>query len=241
MAINFIKDMAEDRLLFSHNNNVIEFYSDSTLTVTTCIITINSKVIVLYPSPTNTFYFNFKEVVSALINKKNYADDLQTDLSTAYTYDWNQRVYLEGAVDIKINFANDTFDTTTKTLNFVLSAVNQREYNKRFPLISETEETLLGLPLVSQANNKYYAKYFKGYPFEMLLIKGLTYNSTTLVENVTNGLDYTFPLASTLGFERLVFSDGESSTTIENVLPLVNGFNNIRVSTDTDAFFAIRG
>lgn len=240
MAISFIKDIAEDRFLFSHNNNVIEFYSDSALTVTTCIITINSKVIVLYPSPTNTFFFNFKEVSSALINQKNYADDLQTDLSVAYTYDWSQRVYLESAVDIKINFDNDTFDTTIKTLNFLLSAVNQREYNRRFPLISNINKTLLGLPLVSQANNKYYAKYWEGYPFDIVFSKGFAGSTNIHLENLTNGLDYTFPAAIGNGFERLFFSDGNTSTTIEDVLPLVSGFNNIIVDVLTeDAFLSL--
>ena len=232
MAISFIKDISETNFLFSHNNNVIEFYSDSVEVVTTCVITINSKVIVLYPSPANTFYFNFKEVVSTLINKNNYKDDLQTDISVSYTYDWASRVYLNGDVDIKINFANDTFDTVTKDLNFILSAVNQLDYNRRFPYETALNKTVLGLPLIDKANNKFYAKYWNGYPFDLGVFKGVDSIDEILIDNASNGLNYSFPLVSAKGFERLVFSDGNSSTTIENALPLVIGFNDLTVSTE---------
>lgn len=236
MPISYIKDISETEFLFSHNNNVIEFITDSIESITNATVTINSTVLTLYPSPTGVFYLNFKEIVSALINNTNYKDDLDTDLSTSYVYDWSGRVYLNVSLEVKINFANATNETDTKDLNFLLGAVNLREYNNRYPLVSSIQDTLIGLPLVNQANNTYYAKYFKGYPFDVLVYKGLTYNSTMLVENSTNGLDYTFPLASALGFERLVFSDGESSTTIENVLPLVSGYNELAISTIGDAF-----
>lgn len=231
MAISYLKDISETNFLFSHNNNVIEFVTDSSLTIRDCIITIGTQIVTVYPKPDGTFYYNLKEVISSLINTNNYADDLQTDLSTAYVYTWDSRVYLNLTVDISINFTNDTSDQDSKDLYFVLSAVNLRDYNTRFPIVSDWNDPFALLPKVTGSNIKYYAKYFTGYPFDITLFNSI--NDTTYydVTNLNNAINHQFTKPASDRFNRLAFSDGRTTTTIEDVLPLVNGVNQLELTT----------
>lgn len=228
--------------MFSHNNNVLEFSSDSNEVVKDCIISFGSSVVTLYPSPNGLFYFNFKEIISSLINTNNYTDDLQTDLGVSYVYSWDSRVYLNLDVNISINFLNETNDQDNKNLRFVLSAVNLREFNNRFPIVNNLLDPFVLLPKITGANNTYYAKYFTGYPFDITLFNGIDDNTDIDITNLTNAVSYTFTKISTDKFVRLAFSDGRTTTTIEDVLPLVDGFNKLQLVSldgDNDSFINI--
>lgn len=229
MAISYLKDVSETNFLFSHNNNVIEFSSDSTLTIRDCIITVGTSIVTLYPAPDGTFYYNFKEVITSLINNDNYTDDLNTDLSTAYVYVWDSRVYLNLNVDISINFTNDTSDQDSKTLQFILSAVNLRDYNNRFPIVNNLTSPFLLHPRETGANNTHYMKYFKGYPFDITLYKNQSQLDEISIENNTNATSYIFDSSLSNKIDRLAFSDGRTSVTIEDVLPLVDGLNRLTI------------
>lgn len=235
MPISYLKDISETNYLFSHNNNVVEYITDSTEVITNSTITVNSSVITLYPSPTGSFYFNLKELITSLINQTNYTDDLETDLDSSYVYEWSSRVFLSAAVDITINFDNDTSESDSKTLLFLLSAVNLRDYNKRFPYSVDVDNGILLQPLVEGSNNTYYAKYFAGYPFDVTCSKE---GSGLNINNATNGLDFDFDVSSIDRFPRIVFSDGRTTSTIEDVLPLVEGLNLLDFDSDlTERFF----
>jgi hypothetical protein len=235
VAINYLKDVSETNFLFSHNNNVIEFSSDITDPIRDCIITVGTSIVTLYPRPDGSFYYNFKEVVSSLINTNNYTDDLNTDVSVSYVYTWDSRVYLDLDVTISINFTNDTSDQDTKDLKFILSAVNLRDYNNRFPVVSNLIDPFVLLPKITVANNTYYAKYFDGYPFDLTLFNGIDDNTDIDITNLTNAVSFTFTKNLTDKFVRLVFSDGRTTSTIEDVLPLVSGLNKLElISLDGD-------
>lgn len=229
MAINYLKDVSETNFLFSHNNNVIEFSSDITDPIRDCIITVGTSIVTLYPRPDGTFYYNFKEVVSSLINTNNYTDDLNTDISVSYVYTWDSRVYLDLDVTISINFTNDTSDQDTKDLKFILSAVNLRDYNNRFPVVQDLDSPFLFHPKIKGANNTYYMKYFRGYPFDITLYKNQSQLDEISIENDTNGTSFVFDTNISNKVDRLVFSDGNTSTTIEDVLPLANGLNRLTI------------
>jgi hypothetical protein len=235
VAINYLKDVSETNFLFSHNNNVIEFSSDITDPIRDCIITVGTSIVTLYPRPDGSFYYNFKEVISSLINTNNYTDDLNTDVSVSYVYTWDSRVYLDLDVTISINFTNDTSDQDTKDLKFILSAVNLRDYNNRFPVVSNLIDPFVLLPKITGANNTYYAKYFDGYPFDLTLFNGIDDNTDIDITNLTNAVSFTFTKNLTDKFVRLVFSDGRTTSTIEDVLPLVSGLNKLElISLDGD-------
>lgn len=227
MAISYSKDVSETNFLFSHNNNVIEFSSDITDPIRDCIITVGTSIVTLYPRPDGTFYYNFKEVVSSLINTNNYTDDLNTDVSVSYFYTWSSRVYLDLDVTISINFTNDTSDQDTKDLKFILSAVNLRDYNSRFPYTVGINQINLMLPLVSGANNTYYAKYFTGYPFDITVYRDENTSLDMDIDNLTNAQNIAYDSIEA-DFFRFVFSDGRTDTSIEDVFSLVDGLNNIR-------------
>lgn len=231
MAISYLKDVSETNLLFSHNNNIIEFSSDSALTIRDCIITVGTNIVTLYPNPYGVFYYNFNEIVASLINSNNYTDDLNADVSVSYFYDWVSRNYLSLDVDISINFTNDTSDQDSKTLQFLLSSVNLRDYNNRFPFTIGIDQINLMLPLVNSANNKYYAKYFNGYPFDVTVYRDKNTALDMDIDNLTNAQNITYDSIEAELF-RFVFSDGRTDTSLEDVFPLITGLNNIRFRLD---------
>ena len=91
MAVIFTQDIAINTVLPAYNNNVIRFYSDtSSKTALTANIVINSKTIVLYPTQTGEFYFNFREYVTAIVNQNRFIDLVNPDLdpldNTTFVY-----------------------------------------------------------------------------------------------------------------------------------------------------------
>lgn len=235
MAIIFTKDISEVNFLSSHNNHVIEFYSDTALVVSSCNISIGATTFNIFPSPSNTFYFNFKDMVSSLINVVNYQDDLETALTTStdtYTYEWSNRVYLLAEIVIKINFTNQTSETETRDVNFILSAANLRDYKKRFPLEISTANNFLLLPFKEGSNLTHYARYWDGYPYDIGIHIGEVIPGDDLeVLNETNGIDDSFVVTGFGRFIRLVFSDGRTDVSINDIIPIVDGYNSLKIFT----------
>lgn len=123
MAIEYIKDIDVSKYIFTHNNCIIE-YRSNTLSSVRSEITINGETLTLYPSPDGIYYFNFKDYVTSLINSNNYTDDLLTDLSVTYLYDWTPRVFLSLDIDVNVLLTNDDVESDLRTYNFYLSAAN---------------------------------------------------------------------------------------------------------------------
>ena len=83
------------------------------------------------------------------------------------------------------------------------------------------------LPLVSGANNTYYAKYFTGYPFDITVYRDENTSLDMDIDNLTNAQNIAYDSIEA-DFFRFVFSDGRTDTSIEDVFSLVDGLNNIR-------------
>jgi hypothetical protein len=159
MAIEFQKTVNQDNLLFAFNNNIIRFNSTEPDPINAEIIGFGFPI-VLYPHPNGSFYFNFKEYSSVLVNNNNFADDL-VYVPATFLYDWTNRVYFPTEIEVKINFADDEFETTTIDAKF-FSAYTQID------LIDfiETDKFKVLSP-----STKF--KFWKGYPFDIT-----TFNTT---------------------------------------------------------------
>ena len=222
MAISFIKNIEEGKYLNSHNNNIIEFVSDSTDTISNAVVQVNNFSFVLYPDPQGKFYFNLKDCITTLINTNNYADDLITDVSQNVLYSWNTRVVLDVILNIQINFTNGNIETNSKSLSFLLSSSNKYElrnkyiFDSNFVLNQKIDE------------NNFYAKYFTGYPFD-ITVRGGNEGVVLSFKNLNNGITYSQEIEdlNQIGFQRLVFSDGRTDISLEDYLPLTTGLNNI--------------
>lgn len=233
MAIVFTKDIAQDKLLMAYNNNVIEFSSNSSLVPLNANITGFGMNEILYPHPNGSFYFNIKEYIIAAINTKNFVDDLETNLTPAdistFVYDVTDGCYKEDILTITINFTNLTNESTTRALSFI-SGVEQLENFKKNQILYADNPLNILSPVENRTNNTTKLFYFDGYPFEF------TFHVTTpdvplKIINATNGLDAT--ITPTAKVNSLFLSDGDTSLSLEDFLPLVTGTNKLKFELDS--------
>lgn len=229
MAIVFLKDIPTDKLLTAYNNHIVRFSSDSGLIPATAQIIGLGIDNVLYPHPNGTFYFNFQEYIAAEINTKNFADDVQYHLEEnnidSFTYDVSDGFYLEGEVTFKINLANNTSETITRNLKFYVGVDQLEDYKKNEILFIPDQIAVLS-PVENRSNNSTYIKYWEGYPFEFSFYNHQYPNEPFVLKNYSNGLEHEFNSKGKC--TSLCLSDGGTDVTIENLLPLVIGENNIQ-------------
>lgn len=229
MAIVFTQDISSDKLLMAYNNNVVKFKSDSTLIPATCQISGLGIDALLYPHPDGSFYFNFKDYITAEINTTNFADNLEYQLTSdvdTYTYNVSNGCYLEGTVTFIINFTDTTFETITRVIHFV-AGVEQLETYKRNEILFSPNRVIVLSPVANRTNNTTYLKYWEGYPFEFSIFNKDFPLAPFKLKNRSNGLEFVFNQKGKV--TSLFLSDGRTDVTIEDFLPLVNGHNNIQI------------
>lgn len=251
--IVFSNPLQQDRLRMAYNNDVIRFYSDNPVDFDYCelilhgIDAIAPRVVVnLYPNPQGHFYFNFKPYVIALINTGNFEDTLQPQLNgndnSSYIHNVSQGLFLQKTVTLtyKKNNGEPAGEDGLYVLDWIAGAeqFNDRHY------FSKNDYFVLS-PLKKNSGTHYYLKYWEGYPFDIAIYskeeKVHLYNATNLL-----GAQFTVPLPPrvTPSFNmpgmpgpvsRLFFSDGRVNETIEDVLPLVEGYNKVWLKKSTTA------
>lgn len=235
MAITYTTSFSESSWNFSENNNIIEFSSDSVKTPVYCDIDITGlNTIRIYPIPNRTFYFNFKEYLSTLFN--SYDDDLDpstiniADIDT-FIFDWS-RTYFNDDIDIVINFDDETTDSDTIT-PFVILGHEQLKPYKYGETVTGLSQFILS-PLKQSTANRFYLKYWEGYPFDIGLTSNIpTPDTTQTITNNTNALtspDISLPY----DVNRIFISDGDSSVTLEDYLPLTLGYNELQLQEDNN-------
>jgi hypothetical protein len=221
--IVFDKDIATDKVLMAYNNNVIIFKSDSVEDPIFATVGFAGQVHTIFPSPDGTFYFNFKEYTTALLNQRNFEDDINPEIDTSdsdsFTYNWTQESYLFIAVTITVNLADQTSETANRNLNF-LAGVEQLETYKRNE--SQTETRIILQPLAPRTNDRVYAKYWEGYPFDLAFLF-LDVSGDFELTNETNLLSFSFGIKGDV--TRLFFSDGRTDESINDLLPIALGRN----------------
>lgn len=227
MAVIFNKELNISKLNLVFNNNVVEFYSDNIVPPAKADISVGGRTVTIYPDPNGVFRYNFKELMIAITNVDNYADDLDVNIDNDYTYDWTDKIYLDSTVLTTIHLANDTTETDSRNIIWLSAYVNLQEWKQTYPALSLLTNGIdLLQPDNGDAYHNYKVPYWNGYPFDITLFnKSKSINIT----NNTNGLDYDFD-TDEFDITRLVFSDGNTNETIEDVLPLSSGYNDLVVS-----------
>lgn len=231
MAIVYTKKPNEDNILFSFNNQILEFYSDSGTNAINAVLEINGVTIEIYPNPNGVFYYNLKNIVNTLIQTNNFKDDLETDLSTEFNYDWTNKLFLNVTVGIAIQLtAGGEIDSLN--YDFLSGYINLLDWKKNYP----DGDILTDIPKLLQKENgdsyfDYHLNYWYGYPFD-LTVYGNDFN--TFIFNLTNGLNTNISFNK---IDRVVFSDGRTDVSIEDFLPLQNGINDLVFGSN---FFNIR-
>lgn len=222
--IVFTKDINAQKLRMAYNNDVIRFKSNIVTPGASCDVTIGTDVAVrLYPDPQGMFFFNFKPYASALINTKNFEDTLAPTLtagsSRSFVYSAAGGVFMQRKVTLTVNLSDTTTDTGTYTLSWLAGA--QQWDNVANYTVSDL---LLLSPPDKAAADSYFIKYWQGYPFD---ISVFTTETSVKLHNQTNLLSQQFALTG--NGDRIVFSDGRTDETLEDILPLSEGFNKLRL------------
>lgn len=234
MAIIFSKPISTTTLLNAYNNNNVTFNSDSGLTAVKCSLTINGIVFEITPI-NNVFKYNFREVSKVLINSTNFEDNTLPSLvlanATSHVYDDTAGTYLTVSVDYTITFSNATTETINKVYKF-LKSVEQLEQTREGVVIGGMEIYMLSTFQQSTADT-YDVTYHEGYPFDISIY--LETPGLTTVLNQTNALSYTFNLPSKVN--RLFFSDGRTTITIDDYLPLMYGLNRLKITKGLDSIY----
>jgi len=230
MAILFTKDISTTRLNLAYTNNVVEFNSTSLVPILKAEISIGSTVKTLYPNPTGTIFYNFREWIESLINVDNFKDDLNPNLLVnGYLYDWTNKVYLNSIVSFKVIYTDTTFEIVSKDLHWLSGYTQLDEWKRKDLLNINISKPFVLSNFESGVNNKSYVKYWDGYPFDVSIYTGVL--TALKITNLSNLLDYTFATQNKVN--RLVFSDGNTSTSLTSALPLSLGFNELKITSNT--------
>jgi len=221
MAILFNKDLDYTRLLMAYNNNVIEFYSDSPLFPLNAIIQIGINAPVkIFPQPNGTFFYNFKTLITSILNSDNFVDDILPDFTVAFDYDW-RKTYNEDNITITIELSDASTETITVSPKWIAG------YFQDFSQYDHHYIDNIRL-LHNQINSVTYLKAWNGFPFDLPIYDPLNID----LDITNNGTLTTVPFAYEVG--RLFLSDGTTDwNNIAQVTPFkINiGMNNIDINS----------
>lgn len=215
-------------ILPAFNNNIIEFKSNSITESVQGKVTINSIPFILYKLPSGWFRFNFKEIAKTLVNKNNFQDLLETDITdidiNTYTYEQEEGFYT-GNVVLEVTLINGLIETANFNIKFLANVYNLEDY-KKYELGNQTTVFPL-LPNIKNTNNQYYAKYYEGYPFDITF-----YDNSNFDIQMKNDYSYltTFERKGTLS--RLFFGDGENDLINNSLFTLDNNITKIELLQD---------
>ena len=225
MAIVFLKQLDNTKVNLAYNNNLVKFYSSSYFTPVNATITIGSNVVTLFPDPNGVFTYNFKDLITTILNVDNFKDDLNPDLDVSYVYDWTDKISLTDDIVIEVLLSNDSTETNTTNITWLSAFVQLRDWKRTYPA---TELLTTEMALLQKKNNTdlydYHLNYWNGYPFDLTIY--FSDNTNLEVYNVTNGSNNSF-MGYPFKVLRFVFSDGRIDSNIEDVLSIQEGFNNL--------------
>lgn len=228
MAITYTQTISESIWNLTENNQILEFTSDSLENPLYCEFEITDiNTIRIYPNTSGVFWINLKEYLSSLLN--DYVDDLdfttidELDIDT-FVYDWS-KVFLNTDIDVTITFDDDSTDTDTITPFFLLGKEDLMPF-KKGRTIKDLSQAILS-PLKLETANRVHLRYWEGYPFDFALTRNIPSADTTqTITNNTNAItspDVEFPN----DVNRIVVCNGDTSVTLEDYLPLANGYNEL--------------
>jgi hypothetical protein len=228
MAITFTTPIPTDKWLFSEENRIVEFNTDSGVQPVYCDINIGVDAQVrIYPLPNGSFWVNLKDFISPLL--RNYADDVDPttidplDIDT-FVFNWD-RIFLHSSIDFTLRLIDNTQETSSFVPFILLGAEQLYNYKKGFTI--ENLDAAILSPIKRDTANRFYLKYWEGYPFDFCITRNISgIDSSQTITNNTNGI--TSPaIATPYDVNRLFISDGDSNVTLEDYLPLVQGYNEL--------------
>lgn len=226
MPLTFQTNLSETVLLNAYTNNIVEFSSDNPEDAFKCVISIGTNTFEITPN-NNTFYFNFKSIFKSLI--QDFFEDAQ-DVAldnmdpTTYIKDLSQ-ITTQVTINYAVSFVDGSQENATRNVTLLQSTSNF--IDRKLGEIQALDSFAVLSRLRSGSNRTFDMVYFTGFPFDIQVYKQSPGN--VQITNKTNLLNYTFNLPYKVN--RIFFSDGESDSTIQDLVPLVEGVNQLEFNT----------
>lgn len=204
----------------AYNDSIVNF--ESTMTgITNCSITIGTNDFVVYPF-NNVFKFNFKPVVTTLINQNGFKDSILPDLSGG------DFIYNDASLQLTITpeffvYNATTGETINKEYKFLKCVEQLPFYNQK---VMAGNDIKVLLP--SSNGVDYHLTYFEGYPADFA-IQGLETGYTYSIKNSNTGIVSDTYTATTADVKRIFLSDGGNDTTIDGTLITTSNLNNLEL------------
>ncbi|TRW22571.1 hypothetical protein FMM05_16965 [Flavobacterium zepuense] len=231
--IVFSPSVNEGKLRPAYNNDIYRFKSDSVLASKYCDIELGGNPaanipninIRLYPDPAGNFFVNFMPYIKSDINNTNFEDNLTPNLQAqfpqSFIYDRTTERYLQRGTWFWITLADGSVDSAYKILDYLCSVTQAGDK------LQMNKNSIYALsPCKPDTANNYYLKYWQGYPFDVSLYYPKT--GPLKVKNLTTLFNRDF--TNTGKVHRLFFSDGRSDETLEDLLPMNEGFNTLELT-----------
>jgi hypothetical protein len=205
----------------AYNDSIIRFHSSITgLTKADITIAGISAPFSIYPYE-GQFAYNFKDIVTALINQSGFTDTVLPDLSSDFIY---SDPTLQFTLNATVNAYNSvTGETTSVSFKYIKSVEQLIGYQKKLAATSD-----VGVLLPSQNNFDYQVTYVEGYPFDFA-IQGILSGDTYYFRNTNTGIQSDSFTAATSEVKRIFLSDGATNETIQGVLLMTSNLNNIEL------------
>lgn len=231
MAIQFISDLPQSTTLNSFNNNEVTFRSTRSEESIFATITIGSFSVSVTPNKQGVFHFNFKEAFKIISNANHFQDGLMNSLAVStgagsYVYRrTDPNVFRRVNVAYSIEAEDGSIDHATRQYKILRSVIQLSDY--RAGLTNEENHMISILsPMVDKSSKTYHATKFDGYPFEFSLLSNRTQH--IIIKNKTT--EHQITIQGVEGVNRIILSTGISNVTLENILPITNGINEIEIA-----------
>lgn len=224
MALIFNTDLSTSTLLYSFNNNVVNFKSNTSgVTPVKATILTNGNTYTIFPDPAGNFYFNFKGIKSVELNVGNYSETINPDLATTLVYNWTNKTILSETITFTVFLSNSTTEVATRAVTWLNGYVNLIDFKQQYPkyVLNYNSFLLKPLPLV---------KYWPGLPFDISFYSSPATNFT--FKNNSSSIQSTF--TNTNKVPRLFFSDGRLDISIEDYVPFNDGFNSCTITSGSN-------
>ncbi len=219
----FIEDIS-NKILNTYNDNIIRFKATNTSkTVSHSEISINGIKDELTPNLNDEFRYNFLQIAKVLNNLNSFKDEL--NFNGIIHHDTG--LYHELNVDIKIIFSDQTEEKETKKYKF-LKSVEQVSGQKRI-----VDYRLF--PLAGHKLSFCYLTYFEGYPYDIPFYS----DADREIKVYHKKTQHEIKLKAKKGVNRLIVSNGKSNISLNDVLPLYIGHNELEFKINNEVLFTV--
>lgn len=229
MAVQFIQDLS-NRTLSAFNNQEVIFRATGSEIPIHATITVGTASATITPDLSGRFHFNFKGIFKILVNQNHFSESESAKTEPGVGYNLRKmdaNVFKTIKTTFSLEFEDGTKEEAVRQY-YILRAVTQLDHY-RSGLVRDNYISIL-LPYTDENAKTFHATMFDGYPFDIPLLleqpeKVIIRNKRTHAQTEFNGAK---------GVNRVFLSSGISNVTLEDILPIADGLNEIEIFFEGD-------